>query len=137
PALAALAGRSPVPTVVASELPAGLRLSDAIERAAYFVVAEALVNVAKHASARRCEIRCRLDGGRLVIEVQDDGNGGAMVVPGGGLAGLAGRMEALDGTLLVTSPDGGPTVVRAEIGLPAAAQSPQGSGWVLPAQDPR
>jgi len=140
PALAALAGRSPVPTVVVSSLPDGLRLPDAVERAAYFVVAEALANVAKHASASRTEIRCRLEGERLIVEVQDDGSGGARLVPGGGLAGLAGRVGALDGTLAATSPVGGPTIVRAEIGLASAGQVPPSapiSGWVLPGQDPR
>lgn len=134
-ALPALAGRNPVPTIVASELPEGLRLPDTIERAAYFVVAEAVANVAKHATAERCEIRVRLEDGRLVVEVEDDGAGGAVIVPGGGLAGLEGRVEALDGTLELTSPGGGPTVVRATIPVPppGAVQPPAGaSGWVLP-----
>ena len=115
PALSALAGRSPVPTVVQSTLAPGDRLSDATERAAYFVVAEALANVAKHATAERCEVRCRLENGKLVVEVWDDGSGSAQVIPGGGLAGLAGRVEALDGSLVVESPAGGPTLVRAAI----------------------
>jgi len=119
PALSAIAGRCPVPTVVESTLPAGVRLPDAMERAAYFVVAEALANVAKHASASRCEIRCRANDRGLVVEVWDDGVGGARVAPGGGLAGLAGRVEALDGSLTVESPAGGPTLVRAEIPVPA------------------
>ncbi len=121
PALSAIAVRCPVPTVVASTLPDGIRLPDALERAAYFVVAEALANVAKHASAGHCEIRCRAEGPALVVEVWDDGGGGARVVPGGGLAGLAGRVEALDGSLTVDSPAGGPTLVRAT--LPVAAGS--------------
>jgi signal transduction histidine kinase len=134
PALSALAGRSPVPTAVVSTLPDGERLPDAIERAAYFVVAEALANVAKHASATRCEIRCGRDAGWLVVEVQDDGVGGATVAPGGGLAGLAGRVEALDGSLVVDSPQGGPTIVRAGIPVPAtvagatAATDPAATG---------
>jgi signal transduction histidine kinase len=130
PALSAIAGRCPVPTVVESTLPPGERLPDAVERAAYFVVAEALANVAKHASAARCEIRCRNAEGRLVIEVWDDGVGGARVVPGSGLAGLAGRVEALDGSLAIESPTGGPTLVRAGIpvsGSPPAA-NPAGAG---------
>lgn len=137
PALSALAGRSPVPTTVSSDLPGGVRLPDGTERAAYYVVAEALANVAKHASAERCEIRCRIEGSRLVVEVEDDGGGGATVVPGGGLAGLANRVEALDGTLVVTSPAGGPTVVRAEIGLPPGAPSAEPPGAAFPAHDPR
>jgi signal transduction histidine kinase len=128
PALGALAGRNPVPTAIRSTLPAGIRLPDAVERAAYFVVAESLANVAKHASATRCEVRVRPEGAppgpdgssphgppRLVVETWDDGVGGARIEPGGGLAGLAGRVEALDGTLVIDSPAGGPTIVRAEI----------------------
>lgn len=120
-ALAALAGRSPVPTVVASELAEGERLPDAVERAAYFVVAEAVANGAKHAGATHGEIRVRREPAGLVVEVEDDGPGGATLVPGGGLAGLAGRVEALDGRLEVDSPDGGPTIVRATIPLSAGA----------------
>lgn len=119
PALSAIAGRCPVPTVVESTLPVGERLPDATERAAYFVVAEAIANVAKHAAAAHCEIRCRGEAGRLVVEVWDDGAGGARAIPGGGLAGLAGRVEALDGSLTVESPAGGPTLVHAEMPLPA------------------
>lgn len=119
PALSSITGRGPVPTVVRSDLPPGERLPAAIERAAYFVVAEALVNVAKHSGARQCEVRCRRDGSRLIVEVSDDGAGGATVEPGGGLAGLAGRVAGVDGTFTVSSPAGGPTLVRAE--LPVAA----------------
>lgn len=132
PALSALAGRGPVPTVVSSDLPDGLRLPDAIERGAYFVVAEAVANMTKHASASRCEIRVRTVGDRLVVDVEDDGAGGARVVPGGGLAGLVGRVEALDGMLTVTSPTGGPTLVRAEIPLPRAVAGAI-PGWIPPA----
>lgn len=128
PALSALAGRAPVQTAVVSTLPEGVRLPDAVERAAYFVVAESLANVAKHAGATRCEIRCRQEDIRLVIEVEDDGPGGARIAPGGGLAGLAGRVEALDGTLAVDSPTGGPTVIRAVI--PAVPVPPPAiPGW--------
>ena len=139
PALSAIAGRCPVPTVVESTLPAGERLPDATERAAYFVVAEALANVAKHASAGRCEVRCRREGpaeaGRLVVEVWDDGAGGARAVPGGGLAGLAGRVEALDGSLTIQSPPGGPTLVRAE--MPAVASPAVGSPAAGAGYEPR
>jgi signal transduction histidine kinase len=139
PALSAIAGRCPVPTVVASTLTEGERLPDAVERAAYFVVAETLANVAKHASAIRGEIRVRREGSpeapRLVVEVWDDGAGGARVVPGGGLAGLAGRVEALDGSLTIESPPGGGTLVRAEIpvaALPAPATGAAGTGPAAP-----
>ena len=115
PALSSIAGGGPVPTSVRSELPPGERLPAAIERAAYFVVAEALANVAKHSGARNCEVRCRRDGSHLIVEVWDDGSGGATVEPGGGLAGLAGRVAGVDGSLTVSSPGGGPTLVHAEL----------------------
>jgi signal transduction histidine kinase len=124
PALSSIAGRGPVPTSVQSDLPPGERLPAAIERAAYFVVAEALANVAKHSGARSCEVRCRRDGQRLIVEVLDDGAGGATVQPGGGLAGLAGRVTGVDGSLTVSSPAGGPTLVRAELPVTAWAVPP-------------
>jgi signal transduction histidine kinase len=124
PALGSITGGGPVPTVVRSDLPPGERLPEAIERAAYFVVTEALANVAKHSAARACEVRCRREGSRLVVEVWDDGAGGATIEPGGGLAGLAGRVAGVDGTYSVSSPVGGPTLVRAELPVPA---------WVTPA----
>ena len=114
-ALGAVAGRCPVPTVLDSTLVAGERLPNAVERAAYFVVAEALVNVAKHSSATRCDVSLRREPARLLVEVRDDGAGGATVTPGGGLAGLRDRVQALDGVLAVSSPPGGPTVVRVEL----------------------
>ena len=119
PAIESISARGAVPTSVRSELPAGERLQDAIERAAYFVVAEALVNVAKHSGATRCEVRCRREGGNLVVEVWDDGRGGATVGPVGGLAGLAGRVEGVDGSFTVSSPAGGPTLIAAVIPVPA------------------
>ena len=130
PALGSIAARGPVPTVVQSDLPPGERLPVAVERAGYFVVAEALANVAKHSGARTCEVRCRKEGSRLVIEVTDDGAGGATVQPGGGLAGLTGRVAGVDGTFTVSSPAGGPTLVRAE--FPVAAWETPVTGWVLP-----
>jgi len=114
-ALGAVAGRSPVPTVVDSSLVAGERLPHAVERAAYFVVAEALANVAKHSSATRCDVSLRRGAEWLLVEVRDDGAGGATVRAGGGLAGLRDRVEALDGALAVSSPPGGPTVVRVDL----------------------
>ena len=100
-----------VPVTVDVRLPE--RLPAPVEAAAYFVVSEALTNVVRHASARSVRVHARLADGSLVLVVQDDGVGGATVRPGGGLAGLALRVEALDGELTVTSPDGGPTEVRA------------------------
>jgi signal transduction histidine kinase len=124
PALESISGRGPVPTVLISDLAPGERLPPAAERTAYFVVAEALANVAKHSGARHCEVRCRRDGSRLVVEVWDDGAGGARIEPGGGLDGLASRVAGVDGSFSVTSPPAGPTLVRAEIplaGSPAPA----------------
>jgi signal transduction histidine kinase len=121
PALESIIGRGPVPTVLISELATGARFAPAVERAAYFVVSEALANVAKHSGAKRCEVRCRLEAGptpaasRLVIEVWDDGAGAARLEPDGGLAGLASRIAGVDGTFSLTSPAGGPTTIRAEI----------------------
>ena len=132
-ALDSIAGRGPVPISITSDLAAGERLSPTTERTAYFVVAEALANVAKHSGATQCEVRCFRDGPRLMVEVWDDGAGGASMQPGGGLAGLASRIAGVDGTFSVSSPAGGPTLVRAEIPLigaapsagPAASQEPR------------
>jgi signal transduction histidine kinase len=95
------------------------RLPAALESAAYFVVAEALANVAKHSGATRSDVRLRRLDGRLVVEVADNGHGGARMGAGTGLVGLEERVRALDGTLRVASPDGGPTILVAE--LPCAS----------------
>jgi signal transduction histidine kinase len=121
PAVESISGRGPVPTVLVSNLAIGERLPPATERAAYFVVTEALANVAKHSRAHRCEVRFRREDERLVIEVWDDGGGGARIEPGGGLAGLASRIAGVDGTFSVSSPPGGPTLVRAEIPMAAGS----------------
>jgi signal transduction histidine kinase len=110
-AVAALAARSPVRVDVSVE---GERPSPAVESAAYFVAAEALANAGKHAEATRVDVRIMRSQGRLVVEVTDDGRGGADP-SGTGLSGLRRRVEALDGTLQVVSPQGGPTTVRAEM----------------------
>jgi signal transduction histidine kinase len=112
-AVSALAARCPVPCTVAIDLPD--RLPAAIESAAYFTVAEALANVAKHSSAARCEISGKIDGGMLVVKVHDDGVGGLDATRGTGIAGLRGRVEALDGKLLVASVAGQGTLLRAEL----------------------
>ena len=117
-AISALAARSPVPVDVTV---ATGRLPDPIESIAYFVVAEALTNAAKHARATEIAVRIAREGDWLVVEVRDDGAGGADPAAGGGLAGLADRAAGVDGRLTVTSPAGGPTVVRAE--LPVASRS--------------
>lgn len=118
-ALASVAAACPVPTTLDSSLAPGERLSPAVERAAYFVVVEALANVAKHSGAGRAEVRLLRGPSNLAIEVHDDGTGGATPSEGGGLAGLRDRVGALDGSLTVTSPPGGPTEVRAELPLAA------------------
>ena len=119
-ALGAVAGRCPVPTYLDSSLAQGERLPHAVERAAYYAVAEALTNVAKHSGATRCSVFVRGESAWLFVEVRDDGAGGAVVTPGGGLAGLRDRIQALDGTLEVVSPAGGPTSLR--IAIPVAGR---------------
>jgi signal transduction histidine kinase len=86
-----------------------------VEVAAYFAVCEALANVAKHSRASRASVRGRLVDDVLVVEVRDDGVGGADPAAGSGLSGLADRIAVVDGRLLLSSPPGGPTLVRAEI----------------------
>ncbi len=125
-ALESIAGPGPVPTSIRSELPPGQRLPAATERTAYFVATEAIANVVKHSQANRCEVRLSRSPGLLVVEVWDDGSGGATVVPGGGLSGLVNRVAGVDGTFSVSSPEGGPTLVRAEI--PVAGEGPQATG---------
>lgn len=105
-----IADRSAVPVRVDLTVPDDLPPS--VEAAAYFVVSEALTNVARHAAATSARVHGRVDGRSLVLTVVDDGIGGAVPAPGSGLSGLALRLEALDGTLVVTSPPGGPTEVR-------------------------
>ena len=111
-AVAALTARSPVPVSLAVDLTK--RPEPAVESAAYFTVAEALANVIKHARAKHVDIRIQAANGVLVAEVVDDGDGGADP-SGRGLNGLRQRAEALDGSLHVTSLEGGPTTVRAEL----------------------
>ncbi|MGW2397406.1 sensor histidine kinase [Kitasatospora sp. NPDC001664] len=113
-----VASRSPVPVSVDVALPG--RMPASVEATAYFVVAEALANVARHSGATRAEVRGRLLGELLVVEVRDDGAGGADPAAGTGLAGLADRAAAADGTLSVSSPTGGPTVITVEIPCPSA-----------------
>jgi len=126
-ALESAATRSSVPARVVSDLPDGMRLPQETERGAYFVGSECLVNVVKHAGATGVEVRLHLDEAPepgvpgvdawLELEVTDDGHGGAVIVPGHGLAGLEERCRGLGGRFQVTSPAGGPTVVRAAFPL--------------------
>src|SRR5207342_1201784 len=110
-AVAALAARSPIEVSVSV---VGERPPAAVESAAYFVTAEALANATKHAAARHVDIRIARGSDMLSVEVRDDGPGGADPL-GAGLTGLRRRVEALDGRLIVDSPAGGPTVIRAEL----------------------
>jgi signal transduction histidine kinase len=111
-AVAALAARSPLPVTLSVDV--AERPVAAVETAAYFVVAEALANASKHANADRIDIRIWRANGKLIAEVMDDGDGGADP-SGNGLTGLKQRVGALDGRLIVESPVGGPTTVRAEL----------------------
>jgi signal transduction histidine kinase len=116
-ALSELVARSAIPVDVSVDV--AVRPPASVEAAAYFVVSEALANIAKHARATKANITVRRVGDRLTIQVQDDGVGGADVLEGSGLAGLRDRVGALDGELHLLSPDGGPTVLMVEI--PCAA----------------
>jgi len=91
------------------------RLPTALETTAFFVVAEALANVVKHAQARRAVIEVAIEGARLVLDVRDDGSGGADPARGSGLTGLLDRVEAGDGVLTISSPPGAGTTVHAEL----------------------
>src|SRR6516164_1154064 len=105
-ALASLAERSAVPVRLATP---SERLPAVIETAVYFVCSEALANIAKHAQATRADIRVRLDGALVTVSIADDGTGGADPSAGSGLKGVADRVEALGGRLLVHSPPAGGT----------------------------
>jgi signal transduction histidine kinase len=111
-ALEELASRSPVPVSLQLDEE---RLPAPVEVAAYFVAAEALANVAKHANAERAFVSTRREDGRLVLMVRDDGGGGASSDGGSGLRGLADRLDVLDGRLTVESVPGAGTTVRAVI----------------------
>jgi signal transduction histidine kinase len=113
PAVRALAARAPVPVALEGSL--GGRLPAAVETAAYFVVSEGLTNVAKYAHAEHATVRMQRIDGHLLLEVSDDGIGGAAATPGSGLHGLSDRVAALDGALEVASPPGGGTCLRVEL----------------------
>ncbi|MCP2341819.1 sensor histidine kinase [Actinomadura rupiterrae] len=117
----ALALTLPLPVDVAVDVPG--RAAAPVESAAYFAVAEMLANAAKHAEAARAWVDVRHNGSALVMIVGDDGRGGADPTAGSGMRGIERRLAAFDGTLAVTSPEGGPTVVTME--LPCALSSPK------------
>jgi signal transduction histidine kinase len=119
PALQSLASRAPVGVACEFDLPG--RPPPSVEAVAYFVAAEALTNVLKYAEAGQVVIRARLENDDLVVEIQDDGVGGADERKGTGLQGLRDRVGALDGTLTVISPPAGGTLVRAQIPCRAGA----------------
>jgi signal transduction histidine kinase len=121
-AVSALAARSPIPVEVNISL--ATRPPATVESAAYFVIAEALTNAAKHSGASLVRVDVRVVDDRLRVEVSDDGRGGADVEHGGGLAGLTARLAAVEGRLRVASPIGGPTAVLAELPLLSGAAWP-------------
>ncbi|MEU0672823.1 sensor domain-containing protein [Streptomyces sp. NPDC006172] len=118
-ALSGLAADCAVPCRIDVDVPE--RCAAAVEATAYFVVAEALTNIAKHSGARHAVVTARGGGGRLVLSVEDDGRGGAGASDsvgengGSGLTGIRRRVAALDGDLTLTSPAGGPTVLTVDL----------------------
>jgi signal transduction histidine kinase len=112
-AVSALAARCAVPVAVDVDLPR--RAAPAVEAIAYFVVAEALTNVAKHSQATRARLEVKIEGDELVVEVSDNGRGGADGMHGTGLTGLRDRVRAVDGMLMVVSPPGEGTTLRVEL----------------------
>lgn len=119
PAIEELLARSDLPVDLRLDPHAARGLPPHLETAVYFVVAEALTNVVKHSRAGRVEVVVGrvVDDGRVVAQITDDGVGGAHPGKGSGLAGLRQRVVGLGGTLELTSPAGGPTVVRMEVPL--------------------
>ncbi|WP_242887454.1 sensor histidine kinase [Actinomadura litoris] len=111
-ALETVAERSAVPVTIGYDVPD--RPPHAVETAAYFVICEAVTNAAKHSGARHVRVRVAARGTMIAVRIEDDGTGGADPA-GGGLAGLARRVAALDGTFGVDSPAGGPTVISADL----------------------
>ncbi len=113
-ALSGIAARSPVPVRLRVNVPE--RCSPTVEAIAYFVVSEALTNIARHAQASQAEVSVdRTGGGGLRLVIADDGCGGASLDAGSGLRGLAQRVASIDGNLILDSPVGGPTVIAVEL----------------------
>ena len=129
-ALEAVVSRAAVPTTLTSELPSPLALPGEVERASYFVVAELLTNVAKHSGATHAGVQLATEHfderSWLVVDVSDDGQGGAAVLADHGLAGIEERVRGVGGRLEIDSPAGGPTAVTARLPLPkvSAERSP-------------
>jgi signal transduction histidine kinase len=112
-ALSGLAADCAVPCRIDVDVPE--RCAASVEATAYFVVAEALTNIAKHSGAEHAVVTARGSGGRLVLSVEDDGRGGADADGGSGLTGIRRRIAAHDGDLTLTSPPGGPTVLTVDL----------------------
>jgi signal transduction histidine kinase len=134
-ALSALAARSPVPVEVRVDVP--VRPTPTLEAIAYFCVSEALTNVAKHSQATSARVDVRLAGNRLEIHVSDNGVGGADAGRGTGLHGLGDRVRAVDGSIELTSPAGGPTAVVVRLPMrPARPMWPAAEPVTQPAAQP-
>jgi len=134
PALRALARRSPVPVELDVQLHG--RMPDRVEVAAYYLVSEALTNVAKHSQASVVRVEVMIDEGSLSLAIRDDGIGGADITRGSGLLGLSDRVETFGGTIEIASPSGGGTAISAR--LPdvwgrAHEELPPSDGGRLPA----
>jgi signal transduction histidine kinase len=117
-ALEAMANRAPMPVRI--EAPLARRLPDDVETTLYYLVAEALTNAAKHSQATAATVRLSVAGGRVRVTISDDGSGGAAVRAGGGLRGLAERLEELGGELEIDSPPGAGTTLTGVIPLARA-----------------
>jgi signal transduction histidine kinase len=126
-AVEALAHRAPLPVEV-GEVP-GQELPEQVELVAYFVVSEALTNVAKHASATHASVTVTNGNGRLAVEVSDDGVGGADIALGTGLRGLSDRLAAINGQFDIDSKPGRGTTLRASIPCPSPEATAAPSGW--------
>ncbi len=116
-ALSAVVASAPIP--IALDVQPGLEMPVDVAEAAYYVVAEGVSNMLKHADARTGSLRVRAKGNDLTVDIHDDGRGGADAANGTGLAGIAARVRGLDGTIDITSPSGGPTTIS--IALPMSA----------------
>ncbi|HLT18569.1 MAG TPA: ATP-binding protein, partial [Thermomicrobiales bacterium] len=112
-AVTALAARSPVPVELDVELTG--RPPESVESNAYFIIAEGLTNIARHSQATRARVAIRQENGTLLIDIEDDGVGGAEVAAGTGLTGMFDRVAALEGKLHVDSPEGEGTRIHVEL----------------------
>jgi signal transduction histidine kinase len=132
-AIPGLADRAPFPTEVRVDV--AQRPVPAIEGIAYFVVSESLTNIAKHSGGTRARILVVRQADRLIVEISDDGRGGADLRAGTGLRGLADRVAAVDGTFVVDSPVGGPTIVRADLPCVLSDDQMRGSRTITDRRD--